>query len=87
MTGIIQSHSRPGIAGRPKDGLRYYASEEAAIMSMLREAEVEETIERLWEHQSPAQIASHIRSRVFHWITARWVEAIKRRIDNRKRRD
>ena len=91
MTGISQTPGLPPILSRPAEGRVTYAAEEALIQEMLKAAKVEEEVEFMWTQKTPEQIAQTIRHRYAHgvhgfkWITARWVEGIKRRIDNRKR--
>lgn len=87
MTGITQSPDRPG-SPRPFNGIRSMREEEAVIMQRLTDQQVEAMVERYWKDCAPQHIAGLIRSRYpqsMMFITARWVESIKRRIDNRKR--
>ena len=75
----------------PVDLFYSYAHEDGDIMSMLEAANVEREVAAMWSQKSPEQIAADIRTKRginrLDWITAEWVESIKRRIDNRKRRD
>ncbi len=91
MTGITQTSQRPGHPARPLHGRRTYEDEEKLIQSILDAAQIEREVEVFWGQRSPEQIAEHIRSRRgmhrVKWITARWVEGIKRRIDNRRRQE
>lgn len=90
MTGITQSPDR-NTSARPSNGIRSMQNEEAVIMQRLTDQQVEAMVERYWKDCTPPpHIAGLIRSRYpqsMMFITARWVESIKRRIDNRKRRD
>lgn len=65
-----------------------YALEEKGIQDALAAANVDKIVETMWPHHSPQQIAGFIRvqaKRRFPWITPRWVEGVKRRIDTKRR--
>lgn len=69
-------------------GRKNYAAEEASISAYLELTKVEQFVENNWITHSPQHIAGLLSRRKdmgIPWITARWVESIKRRIDNRKR--
>lgn len=87
MTGITQSFSRAQ-PRRPKTGIPSMQFEEKAIRRELYQCGAERVVEDLWPTHSPERIAGLLHARYPHamnFITARWVESIKRRIDNRKR--
>lgn len=89
MTGTTQTPWKPSI-DRPANGIRSMREQEWFIDQQLRQLDVEKVVETHWHSQGPEQIAANLRvlyPQTLLFMTAKWVESIKRRIDNRKRRD